>query len=156
MSAGAPSGDDDTGQDFDLNLAPIIDCFTVLITYMLVSAAFIQLDMLNVSVAATSDAPPPPSTQPLEPPMTLSMELKAGHIAALKVGGKETLEIAVLADAGGNWDYAKMTDQLKIVQGKWPAIKDVSVKAEAAIEYKEIVRVLEHMPKDGLKIFLGE
>ena len=36
--------------DFELNLASIIDCFTVLITYLLVSASFISLGILDVSV----------------------------------------------------------------------------------------------------------
>ena len=41
MTSGSESG----GQDFDLNLAPIIDCFTVLITFMLVHA----IDAKNVA-----------------------------------------------------------------------------------------------------------
>ena len=39
--------------DFELNLASIIDCFTVLITYLLVTASFITLGILDVTVTSS-------------------------------------------------------------------------------------------------------
>ena len=39
-------------KDFDLNLAPIIDCMTVLITFMLASASFLSIGILDAGVAA--------------------------------------------------------------------------------------------------------
>ena len=46
------SGDDGVELDFDLNLAPIIDCFTVLITFLLISASYISINIIEASVAS--------------------------------------------------------------------------------------------------------
>ena len=71
MSAGSGGN---SNQDFDLNLAPIIDCFTVLITYLLVSASFISLNSLDVGIAATGDTAA--AANPSTPPLALTAELK--------------------------------------------------------------------------------
>src|ERR1700722_16150519 len=41
--------------DFELNIASVIDCFTVLIVYLLLSASFITLGVLDVQVAAATN-----------------------------------------------------------------------------------------------------
>ena len=68
MSAGGGGGEGDV----ELNLAPIVDCFTVLIAYLLVSMSFISLSIFEAGVAATSPesasvevVPPPPGEIPL-------------------------------------------------------------------------------------------
>jgi biopolymer transport protein ExbD len=38
-------------QDFDLNLAPIIDCITVLIAFILISTSFISIGLLDAGIA---------------------------------------------------------------------------------------------------------
>ena len=50
MSAGNFEGSG--GQDFELNLASLIDCFTVLITFLLASASFLSVGILDAGVAA--------------------------------------------------------------------------------------------------------
>jgi biopolymer transport protein ExbD len=156
MSAGAPSGDDDSGQDFDLNLAPIIDCFTVLITYMLVSAAFISFQMVEVTAVATSDTPPPDTPPPTEIPMSLTVELKPGQVIDLHVAGKETAEYTIKALGDLDWDFPKLTSQLEQIKAKWPTIKEVSVKADNGTRYKQIVRVVEKLKKSISKVMVGE
>jgi biopolymer transport protein ExbD len=46
-------------QDADINLAPIIDCFTVLIAFMLVSASFLSIGVLDAGIAAAYNLPKP-------------------------------------------------------------------------------------------------
>ncbi|RYZ61531.1 MAG: hypothetical protein EOP09_19835, partial [Proteobacteria bacterium] len=51
--------------EFDLNLAPIIDCFTVLITFLLVSASFLSVSIFDAGftpVEQMGDTTPPPIT----------------------------------------------------------------------------------------------
>jgi biopolymer transport protein ExbD len=155
MSAGAPAGDDDSGQDFDLNLAPIIDCFTVLITYMLVSAAFISFHMIEVTAVATaesSEETPPPT----ELPMALTVELKPGQVFDIHVSGKETAEYTIRALGELDWDFPKLASQLEQIKTRWPTIKEVSVKADNGTRYKQIVRVVEKLKKSIPKVLVGE
>src|SRR5580698_2220639 len=85
MSAGAG----DSGQDVELNLAPIIDCFTVLITYLLVTASFLSLAALDVGVSATGTGTPPPADS-APPPMVMSLEAMANGDIKINVRGGVT------------------------------------------------------------------
>jgi biopolymer transport protein ExbD len=159
MSAG-PTGEGGEGQDFELNLAPIIDCFTVLITYLLVSASFISLDMLEVSVATTSESPAPADEPaPKDPPTTMSVALTPGGDVELEITGKEPAKFTVPAvDAkidvpGLNRRIASIHDHYK---ESGAAVTEASVKAAPAVPYKQIVMVVDGVKKGVPKVFLGE
>src|SRR5579872_5936203 len=94
-----------SGQDVDLNLAPIIDCFTVLITYLLVTASFLTLSAVDVSVSATgAAAPATPDNSP--PPLVMSIELKAGGQMDIEIrGGADSKKFNYSIPSGsGTWD----------------------------------------------------
>ena len=44
----------DTSQDFDVNITPIIDSFTVLITFMLASASFLSVGIFDAGITDTT------------------------------------------------------------------------------------------------------
>jgi biopolymer transport protein ExbD len=83
--AGGSGGGSSNNQDFELNLASIIDCFTVLITYMLVSASFLSLGILSVTVASVNEEHT--SETPVESPqkVQLSVLVKDDHTVYVKV-----------------------------------------------------------------------
>jgi len=152
MSGGGSN--DDGGQDFELNLAPIIDCFTVLITYMLVSASFISLDILEVSVNAANPQTEQQQTPP-EMQVSLGLVIKAAHELDLVVTGKGTEHIAV-ASAANAVDLVRLRDQVKELQGRYPALQEISVRAEPGVQYREIVNVVEGLKKSMPKVYLGD
>src|SRR4051812_11950923 len=59
MSAGSlPSlgGKGHQSQDFELNITSIIDTFTVLITFMLASASFLSIGLLDAGITAGGES----------------------------------------------------------------------------------------------------
>src|SRR6187551_2381865 len=85
-------------QDFELNIASVIDCFTVLITYLLVSASFISISALDIDLTGVGDAP---RSEP--PPVSIAVELDSKHSLHVKITGKEKDEWIVEAK-DGTWD----------------------------------------------------
>ena len=153
MSASVGEG---SGQDVDLNLAPIIDCFTVLITYLLVTASFLTLSSVDVSVSATGTGTPPPVTGG-PPPMSMSIELKAAGEMEIQIRGgakNEKLSYPVPGQTG-KWNMPLLTSRLQQIQKKWPAITEVSVTAEPAIIYKDIVSVLHEIQVVMPKVYIS-
>lgn len=148
----AGGGGGEGSQDVDLNLAPIIDCFTVLITYLLVTASFISLTALDVGVSATGTAAPPPEDAG-PPPMVMSLEALANGDIKINVrGGVSGKEFPYVIPAiGGQRDESSLLLRLEEIKKTWPEIKDVSVSAEPTVIYKDIVKVIrkvqESMPK---------
>lgn len=146
-------GGGDSGQDVELNLAPIIDCFTVLITYLLVTASFLSLAALDVGVSATGTATPPPVADNTPPPMVMSLEAMANGDIKINVrGGVSGREYPYLVrGAAGERDENQLLSRLEEIKKKWPEITEASVSAEPTVVYKDIVKVIkkvqEAMPK---------
>ena len=46
-----------SGQEVDLNITPIIDCFTVLITFLLASASFLSIGFFEAYTPGSSADP---------------------------------------------------------------------------------------------------
>lgn len=155
MSASVGDGN---GGDVELNLAPIIDCFTVLITYLLVTASFISLAAVEVGVSATGTAAPPASSEPQgPPPMVMTLEVKDGGTIDIKVrGGEKNAEFTFpVAAANGGRDYDQLLAKLNDVAGRWPDLKEASVSADPSVQYKEIVKVIRKIQETMPKVFIS-
>ena len=152
MSAGgAPGlGGHSSSQDFDLNLAPIIDCFTVLITFMLVSASFLSIGILEAGIGTPSQ-----TSSPSKPPdVTLELRLVQGNRMELKVAGKESHTFDLEAQ-GGAWDFAGLTQQIAGIQKRWPQTEAIVLSATDDIEYLHIIQCMEKLHQIIPNILLG-
>ena len=139
-------GGGDGGLDFELNLAPIIDCFTVLITFMLVSATYLSLTTLEASVAplqqavkedVPSNEPPPPGLG-----IKVSLELKQSGDTELKVTGEEIRTEVIQALPNGR-NVKQTAAVLKELKDRWPRLEKVTLLAERNVEYRDVVQTLE-------------
>ena len=139
-----------TNQDFDLNLAPVIDCFTVLIAFILVSTTYASIGILDAGVAAggVSQASATP------PPVQYTVEIKPDHSMKIRVSGKANQEIPVAAQ-GGEWNYPAMTEQLAALKSRWPTVSAVTLVAENTVTYKDVISTMEAVRKTMPSILLG-
>lgn len=140
----------DSGQDCELNLAPIIDCFTVLIAFMLVSASFLSIGILDAGIAAAGAN----STGATPPPVTLAIELKKDQSYVIKLSGKENRSVVVTAK-DGKPDYDAMDAQLAAMKQKWPVLASAILSAENEVEYSNVVRSMEATRKQLPAVMLG-
>jgi biopolymer transport protein ExbD len=142
-------------QDFELNIASIIDCFTVLITYMLVSASFISLGVLDVTdltPRASGDVTP-------DPEVSLILEVNRAHDVMLKLsaGQSHSMANAVTVPAkDGEVDREAMSVQLDQIKQKYPALEAAVLKSGSQVEYDQIVKVIDSSKKFIPNITLGE
>jgi len=140
-------------QDFDLNIAPIIDCFTVLIAYLLISASFLSIGFFDVGVSTTSEVSAP--STPLAPQEMMSVGIGEGKTLEVRLSGPETTTISV-PGKGGSRDYNTLLATVKAARSRWPALTDASVKADPQVEYREIIQTIEQLKKEVPKVFVGE
>lgn len=143
MSAGVEV--QEGGQDFDLNLAPIIDCFTVLISFMLASASFLAIGVFEASVAANSGTPNPNQKPPA---IRVDIELGVGKEVNLRVEGKLNLQKKLPAREG-TYDAATLAAELKNLKTKFPDTTGYVLGAADDVEYAEVVGVMETLKKEA-------
>ena len=72
-----------SGQEVDLNITPIIDCFTVLITFLLASASFLSIGFFETNTPGSASDP----TQG-EPDTEVVVRINSNHMAEFKLKGK--------------------------------------------------------------------
>jgi biopolymer transport protein ExbD len=153
LSAG---GGGESDQDVELNLAPIIDCFTVLITYLLVTASFLSLAALDVGVSATGTAAAAtPNNDP--PPMVMSLNLQANGDVVINVRGGVTgkeYPFPIKAIAGGR-DEDGILAKLNEIKRRWPELSEASVGADPTVIYKDVVRVIKKIQETMPKVFIS-
>lgn len=158
MSAGVSSGGSgkpgSQSQDFELNLASIIDCFTVLVTFLLASSAFLSIGILDAGISAggatTPDDKAPPTVQ-------VAVDLLPGHRFELRVSGKvsQTIPISASGAKGSDWDFTRLTAELAQLKSKYPDVTGITLKAEESIEYGEVISSMEVIRKTIPAVLLG-
>jgi biopolymer transport protein ExbD len=144
------AGNSGSGQDFELNLAPIIDCFTVLIAFMLATAAFLQIGILDAGVALGAV-----ETQSKETPdVYVEVELRENSVIRLKTTGKKTVNEDIAAGTLGR-DMDGLMAKLQAIKAQHASLTGVTLSAEGNVEYKDLVQTMERMRKDAFAIQLG-
>ena len=127
-------------QDFELNLASIIDCFTVLIAYLLISASFVSLGSFDVSVSASSVEP---TTAADAPKISLTIHLDKSGKLILALHGQQAGSFEVDPLPGtSTWDLDKAKGIAEGLKAKFPALDEATVTADPAVKYKEMVRAV--------------
>ncbi len=139
-------------QDFELNIAPIIDCFVVLIAYLLISASFISLTSMDVQVAVPAiGADAANQKENVE----ISLDLDQNRNVTVRLTGDRT-ESMVVPAREGDWDFAALRGKLEGLRGRFPATDSAILTAVQELEYSQIVRMIEATRGLYPKLALGE
>lgn len=136
--------------DFDLNLAPIVDCMTVLITFMLISASFLSIGILDAGVAASGESA---SNQKL-PPEIVQLEMQSQFKLELSLSGqvKETIHFD---QKNGSWDFDALIQKLKEIKERWPQIDFLVLSAANDVEYLNVIKCMEAARKILPSVVMG-
>jgi biopolymer transport protein ExbD len=132
--------------DFELNLASVIDCLVVLIAFVLISASFASVGILEGSVASSAA-----DSKPQEAQTEMVVSLKKSHDFEVTVVGKKDgkPEKRAYVIAGkstketGDWNYSALTDRLAFIKGEWPELKSAVLIADNGIAYRDVVKAME-------------
>ena len=138
-------------QDFELNLASIIDCFTVLIAFMLASTAFLSIGILDAGVAAAGNTATD-NTAP--PPVNIALELTTTKGLTIKVTGKVNTS-EVVASKGGGWNLEELTGKLAALHQQWPTVNAITLTADNTVEYQDVIKTMDVVRKTIPVVLLG-
>jgi len=139
-------------QDFDINITPIIDCFTVLVTFLLASSAFISIGLLDAGIAAggAQAATQTDKKQSIQ----LTLKLKSNLSMDLKMSGQrsETLHSNAV---NGTRQYEAFVKHLAGLQTQGLQMDALIVEAEEDVPYGEVVLAMDQFRPVVPNIMLG-
>jgi biopolymer transport protein ExbD len=121
----------------ELLLVPMIDIFTVLVTFLLMTAVFSRTVILQLNLPASQ-------TEFRDPPPGLQLEVmvrKSGMVVADRNSGP----LAPLPNTAAGYDYEGLTNYLKRVKAKFPEKTDASILLEADTPYDILVQVMDRV-----------
>jgi len=121
----------------ELLLVPMIDIFTVLVTFLLMTAVFSRTVILQLNL-------PPPNSTWKEPPPGLQLEVMVRK-NLLQVADRNTGPLATMPNTASGYDYDGLTEYLKRVKAKFPDKTDASILLEADTPYDTLVQVMDRL-----------
>ena len=128
----------------ELNLVPFIDLFSTMICFLLITAAWQELDSMSSASPpkATSETPQDPST----PPPPIDDKKKVMLTVALgiaKVDFAEDDQISSIPNSGDAPDIEKMKAALAAWKTKYPDRKDLILATDSKAKYKYLVQIMD-------------
>jgi biopolymer transport protein ExbD len=136
----------------ELLLVPMIDIFTVLVTFLLMTAVFSRTVILQMNLPAAQ-------TEFKEPPPGLQIEVMVRK-DLLQVADRNTGPLATLPNTATGPNYDGLTEYLKRVKQKFPEKTDASILLEPDTTYDTVVQVMDHVRvfevKEGLNTVQAE
>ncbi len=151
-SGGGHSG---SSQDFDLNLAPIIDCFTVLITFLLISASFLSIGILDAGISAPGAQT---ESEPQGASVDLTLKITADRGYRIKIEGTQPgsgRESEESIKSAKPLDLAALAQKLQALHQQYPKVDVLTLAADEAIEYRDIVATLATARKVFPAVLIG-
>jgi biopolymer transport protein ExbD len=121
----------------ELLLVPMIDIFTVLVTFLLMTAVFSRTVILQLNL-------PPPNTVFREPPPGLQLEVMVRR-DLLQVADRNSGPLATIPNTQAGYDYGALTDYLKRVKAKFPEKTDATILLEPDTPYDTLVQVMDRV-----------
>ena len=121
----------------ELLLVPMIDIFTVLVTFLLMTAVFSRTVILQLNL-------PPPSTEFKEPPPGLQLEVMVRK-DLIQVADRNTGPLATIPNTPSGYNFDGLTEYLKRVKSKFPDKTDASILLEPETPYDTLVQVMDRV-----------
>lgn len=141
MGASMPGGG--KSANAELNLVPFIDMFSVLICFLLMTAAWNNLESINTgsppkSIDQQDDNDPPPPTQPDKPKVMLTVTL---YLDRIDIG--EDNNVQSFPYVNGEPDFDRLSRALQSWKAKYPNRKDLILATENRAPYKYLIKLMD-------------
>lgn len=141
MGASMPGGG--KSANAELNLVPFIDLFSALICFLLMTAAWNNLETIDTgappkSIDLRDENDQPAPTPPQKPKVALTVTL---YVDRLDIG--EDNKIQTFRHIKGTPDFAALTRMLAEWRKKYPDRKDVLLSTENRAPYKHLITLMD-------------
>ena len=121
----------------ELMLVPMIDIFTVLVTFLLMTAVFSKTVVLQLDLPASV-------SEFKEPPPGLMIEVLVRK-DLLQVADRNSGPLATIPNTADGYNYDGLTDYLKRVKAKYPEKTDATILLESDTPYDILVQVMDRV-----------
>ena len=117
-----------------LNLTPLMDVFTVLVVFLLITAVFTSITIMDLSVPTSAGG-----AAASRPNFAIEVIVRK---SGLEIANGKAVEAAI-PKKDGKYDLQLLTEILDRLKAKYPEKEDATVLMEPKIEYDYLVQVMD-------------
>ncbi len=132
--------------NFELNLVPFIDLMSVLITFLLITAVWTQVSMIQLgsSIEGKKSA----DQKPVDPPQNSDVVLR---VDAKEQGWRVVMEkeTVTIPKKNNQYDLEGLIAALKPFKEKWPDKIDAKLTVEEQMHYEVLITGMDALLQSG-------
>lgn len=117
-----------------LNLTPMMDVFTVLVVFLLITAVFTSITIMDLSVPANAGA-----SVTSKPNFAIEVIVRQ---SGLEIANGRFVEAAI-PKKDDRYDLKKLSELLVSIKAQYPEKEDATVLMEPKVEYDHLVQVMD-------------
>jgi biopolymer transport protein ExbD len=121
------------GEAPDLDMTTFMNLMVVLVPFLLISAVFSRIAIVELDLPSAQGAPPAAPTFRVE--------------VVVREAGLEIMDgaqvIAAIPKVDGQYDLPKLAEYLVAIKREYPEKEDASVLLEPAIQYDHLIQVMD-------------
>lgn len=140
------SGGSGRKTSLELNLVPFIDLMSVLITFLLITAVWTQVSMIQIGTSIYGKKTEAQSQPPLPPDAEVVLKLDIRSAGYFLMVGKTTKNFPLI---GGEYDEAGLIAELEKVKQQYPNKTDAVLAMQDDLPYERIIKGMDDFLKSG-------
>lgn len=117
-----------------LNLTPMMDVFTVLVVFLLITAVFTSITIMELSVPTNTGG-----AVSNKPNFAIEVIVRK---AGLEIANGSSVE-AVIPKKDDKYDIEKLSEMLRSLKAQYPGKEDATVLMEPKVEYDYLIQVMD-------------
>jgi biopolymer transport protein ExbD len=120
----------------ELNITAFMNLMVILVPFLLITAVFSRLAILELNLPGSSSEPIEPQDQ------TFQLEIIVRQ-DKIEVGDRNQGLLGIYPNTEEGYDYLALADKLLELKGRYPSKTDASILLEQDIAYDTLVQVMD-------------
>src|SRR5210317_47613 len=120
----------------ELNITAFMNLMVILVPFLLITAVFSRLAILELNLPGSSSEPVEPQDQ------TFQLEIIVRQ-DKIEVGDRNQGLLGIYPNGEGGYDYLALADKLLELKERYPTKTDASILLEQDIAYDTLVQVMD-------------
>ena len=122
----------------ELNITAFMNLMVILVPFLLITAVFSRLAILELNLPGSSSEP----ANPQELVFQLEVIVREGSI---EVGDRNVGALGIYPNTDGGYDYDALSAKLSEIKASYPEKTDASILLESDIAYDTLVQVMDRV-----------
>ncbi len=122
----------------ELNITAFMNLMVILVPFLLMTAVFSRLAILELTLPGSSNEP----ADPEELTFQLEITVRSGQI---EVGDRNVGALGIYPNEAGGYDFDALSRKLSEIKDRYPEKTDAAILLEADIAYDTLVQVMDRV-----------